>query len=97
MHFIDRDFKSMVELNNEYRTTDTPLAAYLVQQGFDLLIIEYEDRPNGRKQATFVFDSKDPKIKEYISLYNRGIATINLAQYEHVKVTLIDKIMRGIP
>jgi len=83
--------------DNEYRTTETPLAAYLLQEGFDLLIIEYEQRPKGKHRATFVFDNNTPKLREYISLYNRGEATINLALYEHAKSSLIDRIMRGLP
>ena len=87
----------MVDSNNEFLTTDTPLAAYLIQMGFNLLSIKYEERYNGKKQATFAFDSSSPKFQEHVSLFNRGEAMINLALYEHAKSSLIDRIMRGLP
>ena len=86
----------MVESNGEYRTSDTSLAAYLVQDGYDLLIIEYEPRSNGKQRATFVFQETH-QLRESVSLYNRGNATINLALYEHAKSSLLDRIMRGLP
>jgi len=86
----------MVKSDSEFRTTDTPLASFLIQEGFDLLIIEYEDRRNGKPRATFVFQDT-AKLRENTSLYNRGDATINIARYEHVKSTLLDRIMRGLP
>ena len=86
----------MVELNSEFLTTDTPLSAYLIQEGFNLLIIQYELKHNGKQRATFVFENC-PKLRECVSLYNRGNATINLALYEHAKSSLIDRIMRGLP
>lgn len=85
----------MVESNGEYRTSDTPLAAYLIQDGYSLLIIEYEERRNGKLRATFVFEDSGT-LSEKVSLYNRGDATINLALYEHAKSTLLDRIMRGL-
>lgn len=86
----------MMQNNGEYRTVETPLAAYLQSEGFDILIIEYADRPHGKKQATFVFlDS--PQLREHISLYNRGDATANILLYEHNRQSLIEKIMRGLP
>ena len=86
----------MVDTNSEYLTTETPLAAYLIQEGFTLLIIRYEPKTNGKQQATFAFKDT-PKLREYISKYNRGEATTNLALYEHAKSSLIDRIMRGLP
>ncbi len=87
----------MVEPNNEFQTSDTPLAAYLIQTGFNLLIIKYEEKQNGKQRATFVFDASSDKFPEYVSLFNRGEAMINLALYEHAKSSLIDRIMRGLP
>ncbi|MDD4876427.1 MAG: DUF5659 domain-containing protein [Dehalococcoidales bacterium] len=86
----------MVESNSEFRTSDTPLAAYLVQAGFNLIIIEYEDKRNGKQRANFIFED-NTKLRELVSLFNRGEATINLALYEHAKSTLLDRIMRGLP
>ncbi len=87
----------MVEPNNEYLTSDTPLAAFLIQAGFTLIIIQYEPRRNGKQRATFVFDASSKAFQEHVSLYNRGVAMINLAQYEHAKSSLIDRIMQGLP
>jgi hypothetical protein len=83
--------------NSEFRTTETPLAAYLIQEGFTLLIIEYEELPNGKRRATFVFENDTTKLKELVSAYNRGDVTINLVMYEHAKSALLDRIMRGLP
>ena len=86
----------MEYVDGEYLTTETPLATYLIQEGFELLIIRYEPKRNDRQRATFAFQDS-PKLREHISLYNRGEAMINLALYEHAKSSLIDRIMRGLP
>ena len=75
-------------------TTDTPLAAYLIQSGFNLLEIQYEQKPNGKRQATFVFENS-LELRSHIDTYNRGRAKVNLALYEHTKSSLLDRIMRG--
>ena len=79
---------------NKTPTTDTPLASYLIQSGFNLLKIQYEQKPNGKRQATFVFENS-PKLLSHIDTYNRGKAKVNLALYEHTKSSLLDRIMRG--
>jgi len=79
-----------------YSTTDTPQAAYLIQAGFPLLEIQFETRLNGKRQATFVFNSTS-QLKASVNLYEQGKAVINLAIYEHIKAGLLDKIMRGLP
>lgn len=76
-------------------TSDTPLAAYLIHTGLVLLEIQYEIKPNGKRQATFVFDASNPEFQVQVDLYNRGEAIINLALYEHVKSGLLDRIMKG--
>ena len=80
-----------------HSTTDTPQAAYLIQAGFTLLRIQYSSLPNGKRQATFIFDSSDTQLQANINLYNQGKAVINLALYEHIKSGLLDRIMRGLP
>jgi hypothetical protein len=80
----------------QFLTTDTPLAAYLVQSGFQLLPIRYEQKPNGKRQATFSFTSS-PELASHIDKYNRGEAVVNVALYEHTKSSLIDRLMRGLP
>ena len=79
---------------NQYQTNETPLAAYLIQSGFPLLKIVYEDRPSGKRQATFLFDNT-PTLESAVLLFGTGKATINLVLYEHTKSGLIDRIMRG--
>ena len=86
----------MIQPNGEYRTTETPLATYLQQEDFDILIIEYADKPLGKKQATFVFEDNG-QIRQHINLYNRGEATVNVALYELARNRLIDRIMRWLP
>ena len=86
----------MIEPNNEFITSETSLAAFLIQEGFNLLIIQYEARKNDKQRATFVFQNS-AKLRDCINLYNRGLASINLTLYEHTKSSLIDRIMRGLP
>jgi hypothetical protein len=82
--------------NHEYKTTTTALAAYLFHKGFKLLIIEYTDKPNGKQQATFVFETST-QLQEHVREYELGTATINVTLYEHAKTTLITRIKRGLP
>ena len=84
-----------MEQPQQYNTTDTPLAAYLIQAGFALLEIQYEIKSNGKRQATFVFGNSID-FQEKINQYNRGEATINLVLYEHTRSNLLDRIMRGV-
>lgn len=79
---------------NKYLTTDTPLASYLIQAGFSLLEILYEPKPNGKRQATFIF-SLTAKLQSHIALYKNGTANINLLLYERAKSDLLDRIMGG--
>lgn len=81
---------------HQYLTTDTPLAAYLIQSAFPLIEIQYEEKPSGKYQATFVFDNRfDPDgLQVHIALFNRGDADVNLVRYEHTKSSLLDRIMR---
>ena len=83
----------MKEKNHEYRTSETPLAAFLVSEGFQLLIIEYDNRDRG----TYVFDDIDPKLAELVSLYRQCKAMGNIAIYEHARNSLVDRVKRGLP
>ena len=82
--------------DTRYQTTDTPQSAYLIQSGFTLLEIQFETRPNGKRQAIFIF-SNSSDLQDSVNLYNQGKAIINLALYEHIKSGLLDRIMRGLP
>lgn len=79
--------------DKEYRTTDTPLAAYLMSQGFDILIIEYDD--GGR--ATYIFSNDSTQLKEHIKLFKLGKAESNITAYERARNALLVKIHRGLP
>lgn len=82
---------------NEYATTETPLAAFLLLEGYTLRMITYKDKPNRiSPQATFIF-GKGEFFDDRIRLYNIGQADVNLAAYEHTKSSLINRIKRGLP
>lgn len=79
-----------------YPTTDTPEAAYLVQAGFPIIRIEYDVWKNGKPKGTYLFQETSQLI-ECVRVFKQGDAVINLARYEHVKSSLLDRIMRGLP
>lgn len=83
----------MSDDSHEYRTTHTPLAAYLVSEGFDLLTIEYDQSEKG----TYVFNNHDCKLREFVSQFNRGDAVGNIAMYEHAKGELLNRVKHGLP
>jgi hypothetical protein len=49
----------IIETEQGFRTNHTPLAAFLISEGFVVVIIEYDDTNHG----VYVFDS-DPNIKD---------------------------------
>lgn len=77
-------------------TSETDLAVYLIQSGFDLLKIQYEPRQNGRQRGIFIFEYSD-KIEEYKQLFDSGQASINLNDFKNIKARLLDRIMNGLP
>lgn len=78
------------------QTSETPLAAFLIQSGFTLKEIWYAPRPSGRPQGFFVFaDSRE--LDDKVNQYATGPASINLVLYERTKAGLIDRVMRGEP
>ena len=79
-----------------YQTTDTPEASYLIQAGFPLIRIEYETGKNSKPKGIYLFQDT-AKLRECVRVYNQGDAVINIARYEHVKSSLLDRIMRGLP
>lgn len=80
----------------EYLTPDTVLAAYLIIEGFELLIITYDERGNGHPRGIYHFDETE-SLRTYVKQYNLGTATVNLATYERVRSGLLDRVMRGLP
>lgn len=83
--------------NGEFPTNDTTLAAYLVSEGFNLLIIEYSPLKHGKTQGTYIFDNTDPKLMDYIHRYRRAEAPGDIIRYEHAHNDLINRIKRGLP
>ena len=84
----------MTSKGSLYPTNETPLAAYLIQAGFPLLEITYQIKPNGKRQATFLFNDTT-ELQNHITLFQSGTATINLVLYERTKTSLLDLIMGG--
>lgn len=89
--------------NHSFTTPDVPLTAYLIQQGYNLLTIEYpqidynsNNFPKRKKQAIFVFNNS-PELQNHVNLYSRGEAVINLAIYEHTRASLLDRIKGELP
>ncbi len=78
--------------NHEYLTTNTSLAAFLVSEGFKLLLIQYVG-----KQGTYVFSSDNPTIQDHVNSFNRCEAVGNIVQFEMARNDLIDRIKRGLP
>lgn len=85
------------DTNNEFPTNDTSLAAYLVSEGFTLLIIVYSPSRHRKQQGTFVFDKTDPKLMEFVQMYRRAEAPGDIVRYEHARNGLIDRVKRGLP
>ena len=79
-----------------YPTTDTPMAIFLIHSNHVLNHIEYEDKPDGRTQATYLFVKTDGLLED-VNIFSRGDAEINIARYEHIRSSLLDRIMRRLP
>ncbi|KKL78028.1 hypothetical protein LCGC14_2028940 [marine sediment metagenome] len=82
--------------NHKYLTNDTSLAAYLVSEGFEVLVIQYDEPKRGRATGTYVFNN-DPQLQSVIHNYNRSNAPGDIVRYEHAKRKLLDRVMRGLP
>ena len=76
--------------NNEYRTTDTSLAAFLVYSGVDLTNIEYDKASRG----TFIFPSNDA-VNRLVADFSKGTAEGNIVLYDHTRAKIIDRVKRG--
>ena len=81
-----------VEDNQIYKTDRTPLAAYLITEGYKLLDIVF----NG-KFATFLFPNDDPKLHELVREFELLRATSSdanslITNYQQ----LIQRIRRGV-
>lgn len=73
--------------NHFFSTSDTPLAAYLISEGFELLRIDYEGF-----RAFFVFDGSDEILQRVVSDYNRAVALGNIVAYEKARKGLVARV-----
>jgi hypothetical protein len=82
-------------VNKYFRSPDTPLAVYLITEGFSIVDLAWE-KGNGKSQAFFLFEDS-AQLRELVRLYNRGEAKVNISLYDHTKKTLLDRIRREMP
>lgn len=76
--------------NNEYRTDQTPLAAYLLTEGFTLLHTDY----SGRFTA-FIFENDSVRLTECVRDFESLKAQVNPTIYIRNYQALIKSIKRG--
>lgn len=79
----------MVE-NEVFKTQDTPLAAYLITEGYPVLDIIY----NGRI-AYYLFTNSDPLMQEHIKDFQLLRAKTNASQIIFNYQELIKRYRRG--
>lgn len=76
----------------EFRTSETSLAAYLISLGFELQEIQYE-----QSRAFFVFENNDEALAREVKKFQILEAKGNIVAYENARRTLLSKIKRGLP
>jgi len=81
--------------NHEFLTNNTSLAAYLISEGYDLLIIRYEETPRGKIIGTFAF-GEDPQMQSVIKNFNLMNAPGDIVRYEHARRNLVERVLRGL-
>ncbi len=77
----------MDDLQDVFRTSETPLAAFLVSQGFTLLRIEYEG-----KRGFYVFPDNDFCLIEAQKNFAMHKAVGNICAYEAARQELTEKV-----
>ena len=78
----------MVQTDNQYKTTDTALASYLVVSGFVLQSIDYSQP---RYAFSFIMS---PEIKEHAGKYLIGTALTDPAVFNKINKKLL-RILRN--
>ena len=73
--------------NNNFRTSDTSLSAYLISEGFGTPDIEFDG-----SRAFFIFSKKDPKIDKSISDFDTARAKGNIVLFFNAYQTLLRRI-----
>lgn len=78
--------------NQEFITSDTAQAAYLISQGHILAEIRY-----GEQNASFIFDNEDPKLAEDIRNFQLVKAEGNIVVFNNIYRDLIKRIKNRLP
>lgn len=79
--------------DKEFRTSDTPLAAYLLSEGFNLLDIDYSNT----KRFVFVFANDSKKLADFTRQYHLAKARGNIVSFFSAYKHLLFKIRNGLP
>lgn len=74
-----------------FKTSNTPLAAYLVSLGYPEPIIEYDNH-----RAFFIFEDIDDKFRRYVHDFEILRAEGNIPAYEEARKKLVKKVKRGL-
>lgn len=80
----------MIKDSETFKTDDTPLAAYLVTEGYQVLDIIF----NGSR-AYFLFANDDQKFQQFIKDFQLLRATSNAAQLIFNYQELVKRTRRG--
>ena len=67
--------------DNEYRTSDTSLAAYLLTEGFTEPSLEQLPNEHGGTRGVFIFTNDTTALQECIRKYQTGQASVEPATY----------------
>ena len=73
--------------NGKFKTTNTPLAAYLKSEGFELLEIDFKD-----KNAFLIFNDDSQILKDAVKSYHTLKAIGNIPLYHEIYHDLVCKI-----
>jgi hypothetical protein len=80
----------MIDLTKQYPTSDTPLATYLICEGYSPLLIDYSG-----PRYQFVFN-RSPEILDRANLYVSGHALTDPAVFSRINKKLLRIISRRI-
>ena len=81
--------------DNEYRTSDTPLAAYLLTEGFSVLDVEQHKDEHGRMRAIFIFANDSTALGECLRLYQTGQASVEPSTFLRNYRSLVRRAREG--
>lgn len=76
----------------DVKISDTPLAVYLITEGYKVKDIEYKGQ-----RAYMVFPNDCEALQESIKLFQRGSATTNANNFIHNYKQLVYRIKNQIP